>query len=161
MLEAVASTANQTEADETRGAGAANCPPNEIPSELWEKLVGLRPIVERQGYLGQRNEKWRRPMWQLRYRMEDPDSGRRRNHSLNLGLDDEVAAAVQDVLEGWQQEYRDSKRKREQRERAVRVLSQRTRLSAYKLGATRGEAEIAANAVKQVFAEYNCYPLSV
>lgn len=76
-----------------------------IPTPLHEKIIQLRPILERQGTLQRRVERARRPSFRIRYRDHDFDTGSERfQKSLNLGADEDVVEAVWRLVETWRAE---------------------------------------------------------
>jgi len=76
-----------------------------IPTPLHEKIIQLRPVLERQGTLQRREERARKPTFRIRYRDHDFDKGSGGFHkAINLGADEDVAEAVWSMVETWRAE---------------------------------------------------------
>lgn len=114
-----------------------------IPGELTQRLVELRPVLENNGTVVQRRESDRRGGYRLRYRAcgHSPDregrSGPRPHRSLSL-VDEGTAVAVAALLKSWRAEAartrqaaRDAEAVRLAAERAERAeLKQKAKLPA-------------------------------
>lgn len=76
-----------------------------LPTELREKVLSLKPILQEQGCVARRlGEPGRRP-YRLRYRAVDSE-GERKHCSIDLP-DDDAAVHVDAIIRTWQNDFRD------------------------------------------------------
>ena len=93
----------------TMTADTAQAPPDGISSELYDELLRLRPCLERQGSVIQREEE-RGDVYRLRLRVDDDRVGRRHRAITIYGV--RAAQAISSLIASWRAEREQAEQER-------------------------------------------------